>query len=64
MLLALNAQLGSVYAKDIATDVDMNSQRIAKIFKKLAEDKKLVIRDTTSVPYKYKISAQGRLYFT
>ena len=64
VLLALNAQLGSVYAKDIATDVDMNSQRIAKIFKKLAEDKKLVIRDTTSVPYKYKISAQGRLYFT
>ena len=63
VLLALNSQTNPVFAKDIATDVDMNSQRISKICKRLAEDKKLVIIHKTIAPYKYEISDQGKLYF-
>lgn len=63
VLLALNSQTNPVFAKDIAADVDMNSQRISKICKRLAEDKKLVIIHKTIAPYKYEISDQGKLYF-
>ncbi len=62
ILIELNSQKTYVVAKDIAEEVDMNSRRIAKICKKLDQEKGLVIRDTQVNPYKYAITEQGRKY--
>lgn len=62
ILMELNFQNKYVPAKDIAEEVDMNSHRIAKICKRLAEEKGLVMRDTQTTPYKYTITEQGKKY--
>ncbi len=62
ILIELYSQNRHVLAKDIAEEVDMNSHRVAKICKKLDEEKGLVIRDTQANPYKYAITEQGKKY--
>lgn len=62
ILIELNAQKDYIPAKEIAEEVDMNSHRIARICKKLAEEKGLVVRDTQANPYKYAITEQGKKY--
>ena len=49
-------------AKDIAEEVDMNSYRIARICKKLDEERGVVIRNTRVSPYEYSISEEGKKY--
>ncbi|WP_099467242.1 MarR family transcriptional regulator [Konateibacter massiliensis] len=49
-------------AKDIAGEVDINSYRLSKIFKKLDEEKGVVIRKMDVNPYEYKISDLGKGY--
>lgn len=62
ILLELNLHTTPILAKDIAEDVDLNSRRISKICKKLDLDSGLVIRHTSSSPYQYSISEEGRRY--
>lgn len=61
IILELHGQKNLVLARDIASEVDMSSQRVSKICKKLDEEKGLVVR-VKDVLFGYKISDKGEKY--
>ncbi|WP_294454136.1 hypothetical protein [uncultured Allofournierella sp.] len=64
IILELYGQEKLIFARDIASEVDMSSQRVAKICKKLDEEKGLVVRvkDSSLQLFEYKISSNGEKY--
>ena len=62
IILELHGQKNLILARDIASEVDMSSQRVSKICKKLDEEKGLVVRDVWFQPFRYKISDKGEKY--
>lgn len=62
IILELNSRNQFVIARDIAEEVDMNSYRVAKICKKLDEEKEIVVRNMKVTPYEYYISDKGKQY--
>lgn len=64
ILIELRVRKSYVQAKTFSGDVDINSYRIAKICKKMDEDKGVVDRKMDVQPYAYKISMRGSKYFS
>lgn len=62
ILIEMNSKKGFMLAKDIAEEVDANSHRIARICKKLDEDKGLIERKKDGTLYKYRILEAGKKY--
>lgn len=62
ILIELNSQKRFILAKDIAQGVDIHSQRVWRICKKLYEEKGLVERRKIDTLYEYKITPKGEKY--
>lgn len=62
IILELHGQKNLILARDIASEVDMSSQRVSKICKKLDEEKGLVVRVKKDTLFGYKNSDKGEKY--
>lgn len=61
--LLLNTGNG-VFARDISEETDFSSMLVASRCKKLEQEYGYVIRNTTTTPYKYKISEDGIVFLS
>lgn len=62
IVIDLSSRHRPVLARDIAGEVDMNSHRVAKLCKRLAENGIVTRRMTTNMIYEYTLSDYGKQY--
>lgn len=63
ILIELKSKEKYILAREIAEEVDINSQRVWRICKKLEEEKGVVERQRNGLLYEYRISENGKKYF-
>lgn len=64
IVLELNQAQRPITAKDLASEVDIDSRHIAYICRKMDEDKGLIKRESVGGKYKYSLTEQGMKYCT
>ena len=64
ILIELNSKNKFILAREIAEEVDINSQRVWRICKRLEEEKGIVERRKNGILYEYRILENGKKYFS
>ena len=63
IILQLGQSSKTLKARDLASELDMNSRSIAYICKKMDLERELVIRNKIGTIYEYSLTIKGKQYY-